>query len=167
MKTDKYGHLIGEGRETDPYGGLEFAVGSGDDFICYDFNFFSENNITYFVLHSVLNSETGCFIQDFQYDIIDNRDCKAIGDFEVQVSNLIDNVLSQTFDWLADNEVTHSKKGWNQDPYYWARRIAYHLAKNCGHEYDWNKISNRQFRLGGKRINHIVNQILDREIIYV
>ncbi len=50
--------------ETDPYGALEYAVGSGDDFVCFDFHQHENGDFT---LHSVVNSETGCSIQDMEH----------------------------------------------------------------------------------------------------
>ena len=47
--------------KTDPYGALYFCVGTADDFICFDYDSDGER----VRLHSVINSETGAFIQDF------------------------------------------------------------------------------------------------------
>ena len=47
---------------TDPYGSLEYAVGSGDDFWCFDFHV--DESRKRVRLHAVINSETGSFIQD-------------------------------------------------------------------------------------------------------
>lgn len=46
---------------TDPYGHLEFCIGSADDFWCFDYHTHKDNTIT---LHAVINSETGSFIMD-------------------------------------------------------------------------------------------------------
>ena len=50
---------------TSPYGHLFFAIGSGDDFWCFDF---ADVNAgprgSFIVLHATINSETGRFIED-------------------------------------------------------------------------------------------------------
>lgn len=106
--------------ETDPYGKLEFAIGSGDDFVCMDYQVnLDEGTI---ILHSVLNSETGHFIQDFTRPSvypIDNSE----GECEMDAVEAARNITDSAMDWCGENEVDHDTKGWNQDPEYFLRYI--------------------------------------------
>jgi len=103
MKDDKL---------TDPYGILEYAVGSGDDFICFDYCV--DDADQRIRLHAVLNSETGSFIQDF--------DAPQWVPFDQAIDAAYDMVCA-ALDWAADNDVRHSRKGWNQDPFYFVRCV--------------------------------------------
>ena len=96
--------------KTDPYGNLEWAVGSGDDFVCFDYHVEDD----YVILHSVINSETGGFIQDFEAPVRVPRTEAA-----KEARSLVEHAL----DWCANNDVRHSVKGWNQDPYYFVRCV--------------------------------------------
>lgn len=96
--------------ETDPYGNLEYAVGSGDDFICFDFA--CEDG--WMKLHAVVNSETGSFIEDFGK--------AAIVRYQDAVAEAV-SMTEAALDWCATNNVRLDLKGWNQDPYYFARKV--------------------------------------------
>lgn len=124
---DKYGHHLdpddisdNEGRQlTSPYGSLEYAVGSGDDFYCFDYA--HHPNGTHLILHSVINSETGSFIQDGDYCLVTKDDAVAVA---MQM-------IEEALEWCSLNDIRHSITGWNQDPYYFARAVDH--AVN-GHE---------------------------------
>jgi hypothetical protein len=69
------------------------------------------------------------------------------------------NMVHAALDWChmdADSWITHSKQGWNQDPYYFARCVKRAYLK---HNSLWGNdpldltFTERQFRFGGKRIN--------------
>lgn len=112
-----------EPSETDPYGDLEFAVGSGDDFHCFAFHVHANGDVT---LHSVVNSETGSFIMD------------AAHPFRVKAGEAVKcalGLIDQALEWCHWNEVRHSKKGWNQDPYYFARAVAMAVDQHNGKPY--------------------------------
>lgn len=167
METDEYGHLVGDDRTTDPYGSMEYAIGTADDFHCFDYRFFHHENVWHFVLHSVVNSETGHFIQDASYDIVDTYDCKAYGDFETKIAKIVKQRIDEAMDWLVDSgdkPLRHDRKGWNQDTCYLMRSVAKGLAYEMGYEHNWSRISDRQMRFGGKRIDNIVIQIMDTEL---
>jgi hypothetical protein len=51
---------------TDPYGNLEYSIGSEDDFWCFDYEINQEDGTV--TLHAVINSETGHFIEDSYKD---------------------------------------------------------------------------------------------------
>jgi hypothetical protein len=109
--------------ETDPYGALEYAVGSSDDFVCFDFHQHENGDFT---LHSVVNSETGGFIQDLEHPYRVTED-RAVS----EALGLIDQGLA----WGYNNGVRHSKRGWNQDPYFFAREVAAAIARRHGVPY--------------------------------
>jgi hypothetical protein len=139
---------------TYPYGSLSYAVGSQDDFICFGFNLiegFSRNGARagqWLVMHSVINSETGGFIQDEGYQVI------AMFDYDRDELG----VVSRALDWCAENGVKHSKKGWNQDPWFFARDVYLEvLAKDTVRDVPYTRtFSDRQRRFGGKTIDKLV-----------
>jgi hypothetical protein len=96
-------------RLTDPYGLLEWAVGDGDDFVCFDF-YVTQRRV---LLHAVINSETGHFIDTLEKMTVSRRDAFA------EAVALVDRAL----DWAYANDVRLDLKGWNQDPYYFARCV--------------------------------------------
>ena len=111
-------------RLTDPYGELEYVVGSGDDFICFDYHV---NATTREVrLHAVLNSETGSFIQNFE----------APGSYAFsEAPTVAEALIERALDWCAENGLRHSRKGWNQDPYYFLRAVNAAIARAEGQPY--------------------------------
>jgi hypothetical protein len=52
---------------TDPYHHLTYVIGDGDDFVCLDAAIRDDGQIE---VNSVVNSETGGFIDRFQFDIV-------------------------------------------------------------------------------------------------
>jgi hypothetical protein len=123
--VDEYGHNLdpdasenGEARQlTTPYGSLEFAIGTGDDFYCFDYAMHPKGELV--ILHSVINSETGSFIQDGDYQVIPKSQA---------VSAALD-MIEEALDWCSMNGVRHEIKGWNQDPYYFARSVAHYIGE--------------------------------------
>ena len=107
---------MGQARQTDPYGSLSFAVGSDDDFVCFDYHVGARR----VVLHAVVNSETGHFLEDFAKVEVRREDAFA------SAVALVDRAL----DWCAENGVRLSLKGWDQDPYYFARAVRADMAKD-------------------------------------
>lgn len=99
-------------QSLDPYGTLEFVIGSGDDFVCFDFAL--DTNRQRVALGSVLNSETGSFIQNFEDPWV--GPCEQA----VQVAR---EWTMLALDWVAENEVRLDMKGWNQDPAYFLRTV--------------------------------------------
>src|SRR5678816_2132015 len=95
-----------EGFQTDPYGALEFAIGSADDFVCFDYDI-SGGRIK---LHAVLNSETGHFIEDFLEPVI-----LPLTQPVEEIHNAALGLIDRAIDWCYDNEVRIDKSGWNQD----------------------------------------------------
>jgi len=99
---------------TDPYKLCNFAIGSGEDFICFDFSP-SGRKVW---LHSVVNSETGHFIEDFRSPVLVPRDAAVAYALEM---------VEDAIEWCALNDVKHDAKGWDQDEQYFARAVAYAL----------------------------------------
>ena len=100
----------------DAYGNLEYAVGTADDFVCFDWDYEPDTKILR--IQSVVNSETGAFIQEFGPMFegkVEDKDQAYI-----VAKELIDAAL----DWCIDNDLVHDQEGWNQDPYYFVRAVA-------------------------------------------
>jgi len=121
---------------TNPYGSLNWAIGSGDDFFCFDYDFLPDNRV---VLDSTINSETGSFIQEAKYEVVSQD----------HAPNVALSMVDEGISWAVDNDVRHTKQGWNQDPYYFYRRVFY----DCDNNKNKPNFSDREFRMGGKRIN--------------
>lgn len=121
---------------TNPYGALEYAIGDGDDFWCFDYAILEDGRV---VLDATINSETGSFIMGGGHKVV------PIAEAAQEALSFIDNAC----EWCGNNDVTHSKRGWNQDPYYFYRSVFYRCDPNP------NKpdFSYRELRHGGKRIN--------------
>jgi hypothetical protein len=109
--------------ELDAYGGLEWAVGSGDDFVCFDYHQHANGDFSF---HSVVNSETGGFTQDMQHE-------ERVPEAEAvaYACGLVD----QGMEWVYNNGGRHSVRGWDQDPYYFARVVAAAIARRHGAPY--------------------------------
>lgn len=144
---DEYGHHLDpndkrgdEARElTSPYGSLEYAIGSGDDFHCFDFAILEKGKKKWVALHSVINSETGSFIMDGSYEVVTPE----------EAPNVALGMIDQAMEWVHDNRMRgHSEKGWNQDTYYFYRAVWFTVHP----EVDRTKFSYREFRHGGKKI---------------
>ena len=109
---------------TSPYGHLYYATGSGDDFVCYDFEIINAGPRGMFaVLHSVMNSERGTFIQDYDYVVMP---CNSI-EQKKQVIRCAFGVVDAARAWCDNNSIRHTVRGWNQSPDFFAISVAEHL----------------------------------------
>lgn len=94
-------------RETDPYGHLTYAVGTDDDFTCFDYVISDCKQFAR--LHAVINSETGSFIQN------------ASDPVEVPLNEAVavaQNMVDEAIEWLhagGGPAICHDAEGWNQD----------------------------------------------------
>lgn len=159
---DEYGHLLdpydpGDGvivdgwlsvgtelfNLTSPYGHLYFAIGNGDDFWCFDYRIITGmfDSRRFVVLHATINSETGGFIERGGYDIIPLRN------FSGQAMEYVESAL----EWCSFNDIRHSKRGWNQDPYFFYRAVETAVREARGIAVP--NFSDRERRMGGKGIN--------------
>jgi hypothetical protein len=153
---DKYGHLLDPGEHegikagivlnnlTSPYGFLEYAIGNGDDFVCMDYNITTtDQGAKFLILHSVVNSETGGFIDRFEYDVI------HLIDYDYDANAITDRAI----EWCYDNGLKHNVSGWNQEPYYFARCAHLDFIGETGEPSEVPEFTEREKRMGGKRIN--------------
>lgn len=142
--TDADGHVLnrddqrgGKARDlTSPYGSLQYAIGSGDDFWCFDYAVIEGQWVA---LHATINSETGSFIMDGEYLVV------PVAEAALTALGLTDRAI----EWCDDNGVRHTRKGWNQDERYFYRDVA--LA-TMPHATPDPPFTDRQRRFGGKRI---------------
>lgn len=168
LPTDEYGHL--RDAPTDPYGNLDCCVGSGDDFYCYDYFLGALGGRTIFVIHSVINSETGSFIQDNDYIVVDSVDpkFKGLGDFEAACIHAVMEAVESGLDWCGENGIRHTNTGWNQDPYYIVRSAARALMlARSDDPIPWAACSKPGWnaRFGGTKINKACNAIADQDLM--
>lgn len=152
IPKDQYGHAALDDAKTDPYGDLEFCVGSGDDFYCFGYAFFQWEGDTYCALHSVINSETGGFIQDGGYQVLR---VQPLG--EGELLGAAASMVYEALDWLCmgGDPIQHDKAGWNQDPYYFVRAVA---RACCRYGVEAERFvpfmrQPRRWRFGGAEIN--------------
>jgi hypothetical protein len=155
--VDQYGFLLDpEGHDwkvgdtlrnlTSPYGHLEFVSGSSDDFVCFDYRTIKATGGREFVvLHSVINSETGGFIETFGYHIVSRK--KA-----VMTARLM---TDSAYEWLGINGIRHNRSGWNQDMSYFFRCVCMSMQVSPPF-----KVSERMKRFGGKKIYRYLSDIM-------
>lgn len=106
---------------TSPYGHLEFAIGSGDDFHCFDYEKIDAGPRGLFmVLHGTVNSETGSFIENAGYEVLPVNTMAQESAAVCAAFGLMDEAL----EWCSWNEVRHTVKGWNQNPAYFPICVA-------------------------------------------
>lgn len=86
---------------TAPCGKLRWCIGSDDDFYCFDFHVYEDKTVT---LQSVINSETGLFIQDAQ------NPARIPLDEAVSAAK---DLVSLAMKWCIENGVNHDCTGWN------------------------------------------------------
>jgi len=165
MKThnfprDQYGHIQLENATTDPYGHLEWAVGSGDDFHCFDYAIFQHEGESFCVLHSVINSETGSFIMDGRYEVVNLYQ----DNWEGEVLQIASDMVGEALDWLCEGggkPIHHTIKGWNQDPYYFVRAVARGIWRHGIESEEIASMSRQQrwFRFGSIRLNRAIKRL--------
>lgn len=102
---------------TDPYGKLEWCIGSADDFWCFDYAV----NGNKYTLHAVINSETGHFIMDAYPPETVSRS-KAI--------EAARDLVYSAIDWICGNDIKHDAEGWNQDLQYFVRCVERSVKKS-------------------------------------
>lgn len=148
---------------TSPYGHLWFAVGNGDDFWCFDYAVLDRcpDGKTRMVLDATINSETGSYIGGADYRVM----LPELGGQRPTLAAL--DMVRAAEDWLAEpiqdmwsgklRSLRHNKSGWNQDPLYFVRCVAITEAEILGIPVP--DFSDRQKRLGGKRIQKFVEKI--------
>ena len=128
---------------TNPYGFLQYVMGSGDDFVCMDFAWVKNKTGLWYIIDGTVNSETGCFIDGFYY---------AVVPIEEAVSHAM-NLTDAAVNWCCDNGLRHTLKGWNQDEYFFYRSVYLSVANKERKKLPIPDFTERQSRYGGARIN--------------
>ena len=155
---DRWGHLLSkedknnDGEHVDltsPYGALYFAVGNGDDFVCFDYAILDQckDGKTRIALHATVNSETGSFIDGFGYEVCE------LG----EAANVALGMIDQAVDWCymdPESMVEHDKDGWNQDEYYFYRSVF--VAEQELLNVNTPDFSEKEMRFGGEKISEYV-----------
>lgn len=81
----------------DPYGRLEYSIGTDDDFVCFDYAVTNEG----VWLASTINSETGSFIQAMQQPVIVPHN---------QALWKADAMIDQAWDWVMEQNFKSSER---------------------------------------------------------
>jgi len=122
VPVDEYDHFLNwqdiklkdnQARDlTSPYGALYFAIGTADDFVCMDYAELPDGRI---VLHTIVNSETGSFIDQFNYSVV-ARD---------QAFYVAQQITNDALQWHFTDDCPKRLHitGWNQDPTYFMRCV--------------------------------------------
>jgi hypothetical protein len=132
---------------TSPYRFLHFAVGTGDDFVCFDYRTFNQGPLgEHIILHATMNCETASFIDGFAYKILPVRSM----DERKLAIRAAEGLVDQALDWAYNNDIKHTVRGWNQDPRYFVRSVALSLVPWLGVK---KKFTARQIRKGGRTID--------------
>jgi len=138
---------------TNPYALREFGVGDDNDFICFDYHITKEGVVAF---HATVNSETGSFIDRFDYWC---RQCPpSLSEPELDVLDTIDRAVDCVAEW---GNVRNS--GWEGDPYHiyrcfcldWRRGPA-SWHHDISFEWPEHFRSRRQMAIGGKTIDRIL-----------
>jgi len=154
---DRWGHLLckedsrdGEHLDlTSPYGTLHWAIGNGDDFVCFDYAILDncKDGKNRIVIHATVNSETGSFIDGFGYEVYE------LGEASSVAIDLIDHAI----DWCLndpDSMIEHDKDGWNQDEYYFYRCVA--IAEKELMAEATPDFTDKEKRFGGEVIDEVL-----------
>lgn len=119
---------------TSPYGHLEFAIGTGDDFYRFDYEKVNAGPRGLFmVLHATINSEGGGFIMDafHGYEVLP---VNTMAQESAAVRAAFD-LMAEALEWCCHNDIRHTVKGWNQNPAYFpicvARALRPYRFKNA------------------------------------
>ena len=141
---------------TNPYGHLYYACGSGDDFYCFDYATINAGaKGKFIILDSTLNSETGSFIECGGYHILPTNTDKEKIDAWCKACSMVD----QAVDWCFDNDVKHTRRGWNQEPMYFAFSVANGLFSWEFKNYAKREITYRMLRFGSRTFDQVMDKI--------
>ena len=108
---------------TSPYGHLHFAIGTGDDFWCFDFERVNAGpRGNFIILHAIINSETGGFTDHAPhgYNVLP---CNTMADERAAI-RLAFGMADQALEWCGHNDIKHSTKRWGQNPDYFPVSVA-------------------------------------------
>lgn len=148
---------------TNPYGRLEYACGSGDDFVCFDFHGINAGpRGRFMILDATLNSETGSFIQGFDYLVEPTNTEEQKKDAVRAAFGLVDRAL----EWVYDNNIKIDRRGWNQHHLYFANSVLralfdLEMKKYVRSKQDWVVwITDEDARKNTRRMQKAVSDIL-------
>ena len=142
---------------TSPYGHLEFATGSPDDFYCYDYKMIEAGPRGQFIiLHATALSESGGFIETAGYEVMPINTGNERREAAKTAKNMMD---------YFEN-ARHDRRGWNQDEKYFFRAVVHALFMNMfqrhnpktGNYVCWT--TPKMLRFGGKRIDKMISAIV-------
>lgn len=85
---------------TSPYGALEYGIGDEDYCIVFDYGILPNGTIA---LHSVVNCESGGFIQNCDYQIVPLNEAEEVARW----------MVDSGYDALAENDLVNDVEGWN------------------------------------------------------
>jgi hypothetical protein len=140
---------------TNPYGVLRYAVGSAEDFYCFDFALVDgKRNRPLFVLDSAIHSQTG-----LQSGV--KPDLLVTPQDAVHAAR---DLVIEALEWCGSADVKHDRKVWNQDPAYFFRTVFINAApffrgvEGPDIERLGRFADTRQLRFGGKRIEAMIRK---------
>ena len=111
---------------TSPYGHLLYAIGSVDDFYCFDY---ADVNAgprgCFIILHATINSDSGGFIEDAPhgYRVMP---ANSMAERAAAVREAF-GMADQAVEWCMHNDIRHSTKKWNQNDRFFPLSVAQHL----------------------------------------
>lgn len=91
---------------TDPYDQIAYAVGNEDDFVCFDYLILE----AHVAIHATINSETGSFIDTFEYAVVPWADAVDVAQnmVDLAVEWAHENDVPMTDEDIAQNEKAYS-----------------------------------------------------------
>ena len=168
----EYGHLLNplsprdglpvddwdkEGTElynlTAPYGRLHFAVGSGDDFICYDYATIECVTGRWIILDATINVDTSGWIDGYGYHVLPARSMEEVQQAVLMAANMVGDAV----EWCYEMNVRMTYRGWNQRPAYFLNCVARALSS-------WrfpDKWTDRMMRQNTKLVRKAVQEIMN------
>jgi len=142
---------------TDPYKSLEFVIGSGDDFVCFDYATISGPRGKWIVLDATRNSETAHDISSADYQVLPiNTDDERRAAVRAAI-NMAD---------LGYEGVRHTRKGWNQDTSYFARAVFCRLFRfkvQCASRGAFGSdawVTDHMKRFGGNKLDVLIDTVV-------
>lgn len=136
---------------TSPYGHLDFAIGSGDDFYCFDYATIDAGPRGLFIVfHSVINYESGGFIQDAPNGYV-VLPCNTMAEKAFAIRESF-GLMDQALEWCYYGDIKHSVRGWNQNPAYFPICVAqsfyeYKFKDRTGKQYSTRKNNNKAHKI--------------------
>jgi len=107
---------------TSPYGSLHFAVGfgeegdeNGDWMTCFDYAELPDGRI---VLHAVVNTDSGGYIGDAAYLVVERSEAVSVAI----------RLVEEALEGVSVNDGEHDAEGWNQTPWYFPCAVASFLG---------------------------------------